>query len=457
MSGWLRRILPLLVTLCLGCAEGPAPTAVQGTVTELESGAPVAGATIFLFEASTLTPGSGLARTDARGHYRLEDLISGDYVLVLICEDSFIAYDRAKPLVHVEAGSVTAYDLAILGRLPLGGPRYRIDGTVTDAATGTPVAGAFVEPSLWALSAQDLHGAIAGVTVPDWGTTDAHGQFSIRAFVTSDETGTHDGLAPITVLRAGYEPFTLVGSGRVIPFIGPLLPLPADSVLTVTIRLRPAGAARGGIRGRVVERGTRRPAAGIRVGLSVMTSAHPDTLGARRPAPVPVQGKVAVTDSSGAFLIEGLSPASYVIAPAYLEDDGYAGGSPWLRAREVEIGDADTAAVDAGDVEVLRAVRPLYPAQRSTIRDPAPELRWEPFPAGTGYEVIGYLLEVNTGFFGEPIEQRLTGEPRWQAPAFAPGTRVSWWVSVLAAVGAPPDTVKIGSFERGASFMVASP
>lgn len=73
-----------------------------------------------------------------------------------------------------------------------------------------------------------------------------------------------------------------------------------------------------------------------------------------------------------------------------------------------------------------------------------------------GYDVIGYDLQVGTGFFTDPIERRL-GEPRWQAPAFPPGTRVQWWVSVLAAVGSPPDTVRIGEFEQTASFTIAAP
>ena len=456
MSSAWRWILVLAAVLGAACTEGPAPTAVQGTVTELASGAPVAGATAVLVDVATLAPGSRLARTDARGRYRLEDLVPGDYALLLI-HDYYIATDRAKPLVHVESGRVTQYDVTILGRLALGGPRYRITGTVKDAATGRPVAGAFVEPSLWALSAQDLYGVIAGVTVPEWGTTDERGRFSIRAFVTTDERGRQDGLAPITVIRAGYEPFTLVGRGRAIPFFGSLLPLPADSTLAVTIRLRPAGAsAPGGIRGRVIARGTGLPVPGIRVGLSLFGSAHPDTLPERGPSLVPVQGKVAVTDASGAFRIEGLGPGRYVLAPAYLEDDGYAGGSPWIRAREVEVADSDTAAVDAGDVEVLTAVRPIYPADRSTIRDRAPELRWEPFADGPEYHVIAYDLTVSTGFLAEPTDRRVA-DPRWQAAAFPPGTRVQWWVSVLAVVGSPPDTVRIAEFERPASFTIAAP
>jgi hypothetical protein len=234
-----------------------------------------------------------------------------------------------------------------------------------------------------------------------------------------------------------------------------LLPLPKDSVLAVVIHLSPRDAAPpGAVRGRVLDLAGGNPVAGLRVALSALHAASPDTLRGV-PAPAPVPGRVTATDEDGRFRIDGLDPGAYVPAVAYEVGDGYGGHPGFPGDYEVPVATivaGDTAAVDVGDLLVRRAVQPLSPAA-GTMTGVRAELRWEAFPAGEGYAVAGYQLSHGEGYPMQRVPALLTGTS-WTI-GVTPGAYVRWHVNVLGAVGADQDTVSIGEFESVATFTVA--
>lgn len=447
-----------LVISCLvlpGCSDSiqePTPGSVQGTVTEIGSGTPVPDAGILLVTANSVSPFSHVTRTDAQGRYLIEDVPAGDYG-VFLYHERLTRFDRTAPLVHVGAGAIATFDMRLIewGFSPA--VRYWIRGVVVDAVTKQPLSGALVEPTTFALSGIDIEGLFGGFAIPYWGATDNEGHFSILDNVYSDPGGENVGLEPITVVHEGYEPFTLVGPGEGGMF-GPPIPLPKDSVLTVTISLRPFSAVpNGALRGRVLNVVSNAVVPNLLVGLSILAAADPDTFYARGPSLVPLPGKVARTGPDGGFTIGGLAAGTYVVTPAYLEGDGYVAGGGWYSLPVITVAEADTA-VDAGDVPVVNAVRPLAPPLGAEITELNPELRWEPFPPGEAYTVLDYELQVGTGFLLDVVADHLP-EPRWQGSTFEPGDHVRWSVRARLAVGSPPDTIRLFIFEGIPTFLVS--
>lgn len=446
----MRALLLALGLSAMSCSESRffAPV-VQGVVTDIRTGQPVIGARILLVDAYSIAPTPHVTATDDRGFYRFERVEPGTYA-VFLYHDHLVLFDRTASLVRVERGSFMTHDMRLLDSELWDGRGYRVAGVVRNAKSGDPIEGAFAEPGVWAYGGVDVFAPFLGVTLPEWAATDQHGRFSITNPVVTDFRGDPLGLFPITVFRQGYEPYTLVGRGPSMPTIGALLPLPKDSVLTVAIDLTPESApGPGAVRGRVLELGSGRPVR-VWVALSILAAADPDTLPDRGPAGVPVQGKVVVTNAEGRFLIGGLHPGEYVLSPGYLDGDGY---SPQYDAPVATITDMDSAAVDIGDVFVLRAIEPIFPEDGTSIMPHSPQLSWEPFPDGPEYEVVGYKVSDARRY---PLDTttELLSEPHWQAPAFPAGSFVRWIVDAFAVVGNDPDTVVIGTFEHVATFTV---
>jgi len=441
----------------LGCEdESPSLGTVAGALTEIGSGDPVADAGVLLVSASSMIPAAHLARTDRQGRYRIEGVTPGDYA-VFLYHARFTTFDRSLPLVHVDAGESSRQDMRLIDWGLASEDRYWINGVVIDEE-GDPLPDAFVEPNAFALSGADVVALFRGIAHPFLGITDEEGRFSIQDLVHRDEIGNSIGLGPITVVRDGYEPYTLVGPGEGSGPLGPPIPLPPDPVLEVTIRLRRLSPSPpGAVRGRVANVLTGAPVPNVLVGLSVLSSSPPDTFGGREPAPVPLPGKVATTNAAGEFRIDGLSPGVYVVAPAYLDGDGFVADDGAYRLPIATITEGDTAVVDMGEVPVVDAIRPLAPAPRSEITDLSPEFVWQPYPTGANYAPIDYELFVaSTEYFMHPEAAFLT-EPRWEGTTFAPGDHVRWSVSARVSVGSPPDTVRLFVFENTPTFTVAGP
>jgi hypothetical protein len=424
---------------------------VQGTVTRVDTGEPVIDAKIVLIDVESLLPAPETGRTDGAGAYSIAGVPPGAYAVV-VYNDSLFIFDRSGPPVQVVGSGTVTADIRLLKSVLWSGFGYRIEGTVTDSMTEAPISGAFVGINAWAIGTwnQDVPLITSGVTLPVSGVTDEAGRFSVLSPVLTDFGGEPVGLFPISITKAGYASFTLVGDGAVDPLsvFGPPLPLPAghDSTLTVEVRLDPFDREdTGALQGRVTTLDGE-PIAQVPVSMSLFEVANPDTLRDDGPAPVPVPLATAATAADGSFFVDGLTPGTYVVAAAYRPDDGYV-----LEDRDTElvsVAAADTA--DAGVMRVVAAIRPLTPVPGSRIGTTTPRFSWEPVPGADAYR-----LEWGAGHILESIIDDLAA-PEWQVPEAAPlpdGSFVRW--TVTAKQGDPFSRV-IARAEEVWTFTVES-
>lgn len=164
----------------------PALGRLTGSVTDADTGEPIADAWVTLLDAHTARPGPAAA-TEPDGSYHIDGVSAGPH-LVLVSDPSgehearfgpeAAAPDDAEP-IEVTAGESTAFDLA-LPRLP-SAPATReatISGTVHEATSGDPLPGVWV----FALSSADFR--FAGAT-----RTDASGGYDLDVPVGSHLVG----------------------------------------------------------------------------------------------------------------------------------------------------------------------------------------------------------------------------------------------------------------------------
>ena len=426
---------------------------VEGSVVEISSNSPVVGAELILIDPGRVTPASSLVRTDRNGRYRIDGVPPGDYA-VFVYHDTLITFDRSAPLVRVAEGEVSTYQIRMMDSALWDGSGYRVAGTVLDDETGLPVDGAFVEGVFEAWN--DIRPPFQGITRPDWAVTDPAGRFSItvRTYLVGGELV---GLEPISVTRDGYESYSLGGEGPWPEEYPPSLPIPtgSDSTLHVEVRLTPLPASgigphgAGTVRGRITCLGA--PVAGIRVAVSMLSSAHPETL---RTAPlgstVPIQGNVAVTDSEGRFQIGRLTPGLYALHPAYLSDDGY------LHPESSTLRVDASRTTDTPEIELIQAIRPVDPPRRAVVTTTAPRFSWEEKPGRPDYVFREYRLHVWAGSV-EYVTAGGLSEPSWQLPdslAFPAGMNVRWSVDVIGLSDDSDLPETVAAFETSATFTV---
>ena len=85
----LAFVAPLMACVALlGCGDDdtvspPTTGAVQGTVTDVASGAPAADATVALFDPARLAPAGEPVLVSATGTYRIEDVMPGTMGLAI--------------------------------------------------------------------------------------------------------------------------------------------------------------------------------------------------------------------------------------------------------------------------------------------------------------------------------------------------------------------------------------
>ncbi len=427
---------------------------LEGSVVEVTGGAPVQGVELILVDPEFLTPTSGLVTTDRNGKFKIEAVRPGDYS-IFVYHDTLVVFDRSGPFVRIEEGTVSTYQIRMIGGQQGGNSGFRVSGTVLDDDTGETVVGAFVEGVYDAWN--DLCPAFRGSTRSDWEVTDSEGRFSItvKAYYLDWRPV---GLEPISVTRQGYLPYSLGGDGPKPGGYPPPLPMPAqdESTLVVEVRLQPllhGGVGPDGvgkIRGRLTYLGA--PVPGIRVATSMLSSAHPETLlAAPLDASVPIQGNVVITDSEGRFQIDQLIPGFYVVHPAYLPDDGYL----HLDVQTLRVESSQTT--DAHDVSVIKAIGPVHPPRRAVLSSPTPRFEWQIRPESAAYEFIEYKLHVQLGNRETVTVGGLT-DTTWQLPdslAFSPGASIRWDVEVIGSTNDlnPPET--IATFETPATFTFA--
>lgn len=219
-------------------ALAPSAGGIAGTVTDATSGTALASATVSIAGGASTT-------TDAAGRYAFGGLAAGSYNLTA----SATGYAASSPVsVSVASGATTTQSFG-LSPLPGG-----IAGTVTDAGTGTAIAGATV--------------ALAGGAST---TTDASGAYSFS------------GLAP-----GGYTV-----SASATGYVGQSASVTVAPAATATqgFGLSPATTP-GAVSGTVRDAVTGSPIAG---------------------ASVSTTGASATSDATGAYTLSGLAPGSYQV------------------------------------------------------------------------------------------------------------------------------------------------
>lgn len=445
-------------TVTPGMPGAPGMLGAPGALHETASITPVIDAFVTLVDAEDLTVATEIIQTDDQGAYRFDGLAPGEYA-ALVLHETLVVRERSAPAIRIKSNQVTTFDINMTPFELFSNRRFHVEGAVTDAVTGKPVAGAHVGTAI-AINGE-LSAYIEGVGTL-WATvTDSLGYYRVPALSITLPGGY--GLVPITFTKEGYEPFTLIGEGPSIPgVIPPTLPQPTgdDLTLAADIELRPLSSGgtgphgTGAVRGRLTSLG--RPLAGILVGAHLSFVADPDTFRAPPASNVPVPGKTTRTDRAGDFLIEGLTPGDYWIDAAFSETDGYVlvpMSDPFAARCSV----VSSQTCNVGDIELGRAISPENPPNRSTVQDTTPEFRWTEVSVPQEMTFVGYNIEFGAGYIMDSQRTNLM-EPRWRMPesmAFAPGEHVRWDVVARAFNPASGDTVVIGGFEWPATFSVA--
>ena len=251
-------------TVTVDFALEPVPPEVgwiEGTVTDAKTGSAIVGATVTADGVSV--------STGAEGYYKIE-IAPGMYTVTA----SMSGYvDGVVSDVTVTAGVTATVNFALE---PLPGA---IDGTVTDALTGSPIAGVYITA--------DTYSAI----------TDAYGYYMIADVQPGDYT--------VTASVDGY--------------FSDSKPAHVESSVTTTVEfaLLPVPLPLGAIAGTVKDFDTGLPIAG---------------------AVVSADGYSATTDESGTYSISDLEPKTYVVTASAT---GYESQS-----KSVTVTAGETATVD---------------------------------------------------------------------------------------------------------------
>lgn len=445
----------------LACEDAARPIgdsgSIAGTVTDVE-GRPVHGAAISLVETASFRIVAGPFVTNATGHYEGERIPPGRYGVLIHGAGEAYALQWTHSVVEIQPGSRAVEDITLLHFTPLPS-RYRIRGTVRDAVSHAPVVAAHVG-AVYGYH-EETETLLRGYTSATRGVTGADGTFEVSAG-TVPWFGPASGLEPISVSAPGYEPVTLVGRGPNLPGDRYNMPMPAlpfpelpDSVLQVTIELRPLAASSetGVVRGIVKHQGV--PVVGVRVYLSLSAVTHMDTLpqagtGAAKAGVtrvcVPLPDHSAVTDADGSFFIDRVPPGRYNAAAGYEPGDGF-------EPEYLPVGGITSVA--AGDTAVIelspyKALLPLAPLDGSVVTsaDSSVELQWEPLPLEPGWVLSGYSVFVVDS--ARTHRTLFTQDPHLVVHGVAGGL-VRW--SVFGSVGStPPGKASGGVFERQSVF-----
>lgn len=409
------------LSLWAGCADDPSPEdpVLLVRLAAEDSGHALPGLKVMLLDADTNLPVAGPAVTDASGHCLLGPVAGAEPRLVVFGGPLWSVHRQpdwygnlrttggrpaaaaaatlGAPEAPAVANVVTMRPRSRPGTLP------RFSGKVVDAASGRPLAQAFVTLSPWPTGYGNGAAASDDVT----GTDGAFIVHDIPIALNTD-TGVGFQVLPLVVSRHGYrtarwtfDPPGGLDHTEVDGLIIPLTPLgPGDT---------------GRLAGRVERDGL--PLAGLLVGLA----AAPTGKGA-----VGVAGRVARTDAGGRFEFGQLEPGAYVTYPGFLVGDG-----AWF-------GDGETppTAVDSGstaDVGVLRVLHEIEPGrdnrERLAAADTIVTFHWS---AVTG--AAGYVWFLDGEPAAESAVESVTVVLPDLAPDLAPGLH-RWQVTALDAGG----------------------
>lgn len=461
MNRLLWLIPVLLLALIAGCDDDD-PTqletgaSISGHVRDL-AGNPVTDAALLLVDAGTLAPVGAPILPSETGRYSFVDLDAGVYAIFLY-HDSAVVFTGTASRIELEKDQALTHDFGLVASGLWGPTDHTIAGVVRDAVTLEPVVGAYVGDIWSGIGGEYAFGELGGISLPEWGVTDADGRFEVGLNTMINESNQVVGSMPLTITASGYLPVTLVGEDSEVvitpdgTWSGSPLPSPAegDSVLNVEVMLTPRSAAQptelGALSGRLVYLGN--PVAGVQVAATLLASAEVDTVAT--PEKVIIPDLIATSDAEGHFTINGLAPGVYSLAPGFPADDDWEGVNRFLTDPIYEV-DANTTTA-AGDVELIHTVHPVWPIDGATVPGSMPILQWEAVPGATHYQVQmavnGYLLDILVDRTEVDSYQMLPAE------AIPSGMCARWMVIALGDYPDEGDTIEIGITPWTVTFCV---
>lgn len=321
-------------TTTINVALTPNPGTVTGQVTDAQTGAPLASATIVVLQNVTIITS---IVTDSNGNYTIDNLAPGNYTLVA----NAAQYKIAIMGVSISSNTIAVVNFALESR------SGTIAGTVTDSATTDPISGASIEvfdatiliatavtdpqgnyqiPDLApgdysvvaiatnfqtqiqqaTVQAQNttvvnfalniLPGAISG-TVTDATTTDPLANTAIIVFQNQTIVGSAltdvNGNYQVPNLAPGNYFVVAIASGYRTAFSQESVTAGATTVANFALDLLP-----GAIVGIIQQECTQDPLAGVIV---LVTDGQ-------------VIVGFAVTDSNGSYVVDNLAPGTYIVA-----------------------------------------------------------------------------------------------------------------------------------------------
>jgi extracellular elastinolytic metalloproteinase len=144
-------------------AAGTPVGTLTGTVSDPQSGTPIAGATVIVATATSLTGTNPSATTDADGHYTITGLVAGHYPKVVAASPGF---DGVTTDVTVTGGTTTAdFSLRRDWASSAGGASIpAFDGPVTEADCGPPFAIDQTQVNGWESTADLVGGKVSPQT-----------------------------------------------------------------------------------------------------------------------------------------------------------------------------------------------------------------------------------------------------------------------------------------------------
>lgn len=180
-------------------------TAIQGTVTNADTGAPLAGATISLTGATTAS-----TTTDAQGDYSIEGLNPGQTVVTV----SLTNFQSATASTAVFANSIIIFSPGLFPVGSPGGNTTGVTGVVVDAGNSQPLAGVSVQAGFGASTPTTTTGADGRFSIT--GLTELQGTltFTLADYTTSTLSVT---LQPLTVFDVGQVRLRRVGVTELLP------------------------------------------------------------------------------------------------------------------------------------------------------------------------------------------------------------------------------------------------
>lgn len=115
-----------------------ATASISGTVTDKASGGAIAGAWVFYWsQGDAGTQAAGAVATDSSGKYSIASVPQGKYMLTAVA----VGYQPKRETSNVQ-GDITVDFVLTKPSLP---PTGALSGTVTDAASGSAIAGARIQ------------------------------------------------------------------------------------------------------------------------------------------------------------------------------------------------------------------------------------------------------------------------------------------------------------------------